>query len=323
MQPETIMLRQPVFFVLAIASTIGIGLRYVDAQSQQKNTPLTEYEVAPSHSNVKYGPYDRNVFDLWVAKRENGQPTPLAIFMHPGAFTVGDKSKIPPVALRQLLAAHISVASINYRLLQSGPFPAPMHDGARAIQFLRYHADEYKIRKDRVGCFGTSAGGCMSMWLGLHDDLADLQNPDPVSRESTRLTCAAPGAGQSSVDMTTIGRWFQCEKLQEHPSLRAFYGIKSLDELEKPEIVTLVKEASPISHLTPDDPPFFASYSQADTPVDENTPPATWVHHPRFGIKLKEQMDRLKVECHLRYQGGPADLQYPGPIEFLIDKLNK
>jgi acetyl esterase/lipase len=310
--------------VFVIASSFNLSLPSLRAQVQQGKTSTTEYEVAPTHANIKYGPHDRNVLDLWLAKREDGQPMPLAIFMHPGAFTVGDKSKIPPVALRQLLAAHLSVASINYRLLASGPFPAPMLDGARAIQFLRYHAaDEYHIRKDRVGCFGVSAGGCMSMWLALHDDLADPQNSDPVARESTRMTCAAPGAGQSSVDMKTIGQWFQCDKLQEHPSLRAFYGIKSLEELERPEIVALAQEASPICHLTPDDPPIFASYSQPDSPVDENTPPATWVHHPRFGIKLKEQMDRLQVECHLRFQGSPADPKYAGPIEFLIAKLTK
>jgi len=293
------------------------------AQAQQKNKAIVDYEIAPTHANIKYGPHDRNVLDLWLAKRGDGQPVPVAIFMHPGAFTVGDKSKIPPVSLRQLLAARISVASITFRMLNSGPFPAPMLDGARAIQFLRSHADNYQLRKDRVGIFGVSAGGCMSMWLALHDDLADPQNPDPVARESTRVTCAAPGAGQSSVDMKTIGQWFQCKNLQEHPSLRAFYGIKSLEELDRPEIVALVQEASPITHLTRDDPPIFASYSQPDNPVDESTPPATWVHHPRFGIKLKEQMDHLQVECHLRYQGGPANPDYAGPIEFLVAKLNK
>ena len=293
------------------------------AKLRKAKQQATQYEIAPTHAHVKYGPYERNVLDLWLAKRDDGKPTPLAIFIHGGGFVSGDKSKLSMSTLRQYLAAGISVAAINYRLLDSGPFPAPMLDGARAIQFLRYHADEYHLNKNRFACFGGSAGGCMSMWLAFHDDLADPKNPDPVLRESTRVTCAAPSAGQSSVDMKTLAQWFHCDKLQEHPSLRLFYGIKSLEELEKPEIVALIKEASPISHLTADDPPIFASYSRADTAVDEKTPPGTWVHHPQFGIKLKEQMDRLHVECHLQYQGGPADSQYKGPVEFVIDKLNK
>jgi acetyl esterase/lipase len=284
---------------------------------------ITPYEIAPTHPNVKYGPYERNVLDLWLAKRDDGKPTPLAVFIHGGGFVGGDKSKLSMSTLQQYLAAGISVATIDYRLLDSGPFPIPMLDGGRALQFLRYHADDYHLDKGRVACFGGSAGGCMSMWLAFHDDLADAQNPDPVLRESTRLTCAAPAAGQSSIDVKTLAEWFHCDKLQEHPSLRLFYGIKSPEELEKPEIVALGREASPISHLTADDPPIFASYAQPDAPVDENTPPGTWVHHPRFGIKLKEQMDRLHIECHLQYQGAPPDAQYKSAVEFIIAKLNK
>jgi acetyl esterase len=282
-----------------------------------------KYEIAPTHANIKYGPHERNVLDLWLAKRDDGKPTPLAVYFHPGGFSGGDKSTLPTVALRQLLAAKISVAASNYRLINSGSFPNPMLDAARAIQFLRYHADEYHLNKTRFASFGSSAGGCLSFWLALHDDLADPKNPDPVLRESTRLTCAAPGAGQSCLELNVLKDWFHCDKLQEHPSTRGFFGITSLEELEKPEKVALVKEASPITHLTADDPPIFAAFSEANTPVDENTPPAIWVHHPIFGIKLKEQMDKLHLECHLRYQGGPVDPQYPGPVEFMIDKLNK
>ncbi len=281
------------------------------------------YEIAPTHANVKYGPYERNVLDLWLAKRNDGRPTPLAVFIHGGGFVGGDKSKLNMGALRQYLAAGISVAAINYRLIDSGPFPIPMLDGARALQFLRCHADEYHLNKGRCACFGGSAGGCMSMWLAFHDDLADPSSPDPVLRESTRLTCAAPIAGQSSVDMKTLSKWFHCDKLQEHPSIRRFFGIESAEELDKPEKIALIKEASPISHLTKDDPPIFASYNREDTPVDETTPPGMWVHHPLLGIKLKEQMDRLHVECHLEYKGGPPVTEYHNAVDFVIEKLNQ
>jgi acetyl esterase/lipase len=282
-----------------------------------------KYEIAPTHAEVKYGPYPRNVLDLWLAKRADGKPTPLAVFIHGGGFSAGDKSKVSMGTVRQLLGAGISVAAINYRLIDSGPFPLPMLDGARAIQFLRYHADEYHLRKDRVACFGGSAGGCMSMWLAFHDDLADPKNPDPVLRESTRLTCAAPTAGQSSVELKTLLEWFHCDKLQEHPSTRGFFGVDSLEDLEKPQKIALMKEASPITHLTADDPPIYATYGQADTPVDETTPPGVWVHHPRLGIKLKEAMDRQHLECHLQYPGGPPPSAYKNAVEFMIEKLNQ
>ena len=314
--------------VCVIAASLLFSLPTVWAQGEALAKPrktsqrIVNYEIAPTNSNVRYGPCERNVLDLWLADRSNNKPTPLAVHIHGGGFSGGDKSSVNMEAVRRLLAAGISVATINYRLIDSGPFPAPMLDGARALQFLRFHADDYHLNKSRIACFGSSAGGCMSMWLAFHDDLADPKNPDPVLRESTRLTCAAPGAGQSCLELNVLTEWFHCETLQEHPSTRRFFGIKSLEELQKPEKIALMKEASPIAHLTADAPPIFASYSQADTTIDSDTPPGTWVHHPRFGIKLKEQMDRLHIECHLKYPGGPSDQQYQSPIQFMIDKLN-
>lgn len=280
------------------------------------------YEIPPDHADVKYGPYNRNVLDLWLAKRDDGKPTPLAIYIHGGGFSAGDKSSINPSLIKRYREAGISVAAINYRLIDSGPFPIPMQDGARAIQFLRYHAGEYHLDKQRIACFGGSAGGCMSMWLAFHDDLADPASPDPVLRESTRITCAAPNAGQSCLQMDVLADWFQCDHLTEHPSTRRFFGIQELEELKTPEKIALMKEASPIAHLTPDDPPIFATYGHADEPVDETTPPGTWVHHPRFGIKLKEAMDRLHLECHLQYKNGPPPDAYRDSVDFVIAKLN-
>ncbi|MHC4405211.1 MAG: alpha/beta hydrolase fold domain-containing protein, partial [Planctomycetota bacterium] len=253
----------------------------------------------------------------------DGKPTPLAIFIHGGGFRGGDKSKLGPESVRKLREAGVSVATINYRLIDSGPFPIPMHDGARAVQFLKHHADEYGLDKARFGCFGGSAGGCMSMWLAFHDDLADPKSDDPVLRESTRLVCAAPSGGQSCLEMSILADWFQCENLQEHPSTRDFFGVETLDELKTPEKTALMREASPIAHLTADDPPVYATYGQADVPVDETTSPGTWVHHPRFGIKLKELMDRLGLECHVQYKGGPTVAAYRSSTEFMISKLNE
>ena len=78
----------------------------------------------PDFSDIKYGPHERNVFDLWLAKNE--QPTPLVIYYHGGGFRQGDKSGINPELLKKLLEASISVAAANYRLSSTAPFPAQM-----------------------------------------------------------------------------------------------------------------------------------------------------------------------------------------------------
>ncbi|MCK4959449.1 MAG: esterase, partial [Planctomycetes bacterium] len=117
--------------------------------------------------------------------------------------------------------------------------------------------------------------------------------------------------------------WFQVENLTEHNGMRPLFGIDGLDDLEKPHVKALIKEASPLTHLTKDDPPVFMTYGGPDRDVTETTPPGTWVHHPRFGIRLKEIMDKMKMESHLKYPGAPEIKKYESGIDFIIKKLKK
>ena len=150
------------------------------AQAQEATT------IRPVHANVKYGPAERNVLDFYPAQSE--QPAPLAIYIHGGGFVGGNKD-IAPALLRTFHAAGISVAAIHYRFVDGKNviFPAPQHDGARAVQFLRSKAKEWNIDTHRVACFGGSAGAGISMWLAFHDDLANPTSVDLIQRESTRI----------------------------------------------------------------------------------------------------------------------------------------
>ncbi|MBI3911476.1 MAG: alpha/beta hydrolase [Armatimonadetes bacterium] len=252
----------------------------------------------PDLQNVQYGPHERNLLDLWKAKSD--QPTPLVVFIHGGGFRSGDKSDLAPSLLRRCLAAGISVAAINYRLSQDAPFPAPMLDSARAIQFLRLHAEEWHLDPRRVAATGGSAGAGISLWLGFHDDLADPRSEDPAARQSTRLSCMAVIGAQTSYDPRFIknligGRAYQ------HPALPLFYGLKP-DELDTPQAHKLYEEASPINYVSAGDPPVFLFYSEPKGSLPPDAPPGQGIHHPRFGEALKEKLDPLKIECVLRHR---------------------
>jgi acetyl esterase/lipase len=280
--------------------------------------------LKPDHENVVYGPFERNALDLWIA--ESDEPTPLLICIHGGGFKGGSKEKFRrQTELIQTMLDHgVSVAAINYRLTEKGknPYPIPMHDGARALQFLRHHADKYNLDKTRVASTGGSAGGCMTLWLGLHDDLADPNSEDPVLRESTRLTAMVPIGAQSSLHLPTLLNWFHVESLQEHGGGRPLFAIPPKGELVMtPELEGLTRDASPITHLSKDDPPAYMVYGP-NKPVTETSSANLWVHHPTMGIKLKAAMDELGVECHVEYVGGPKNEDYENMVEFLLKKLD-
>jgi acetyl esterase/lipase len=277
----------------------------------------------PTHADIAYGPDERHRLDLWLTP--GPQPRPLVICIHGGGFRGGDKSSFHRNArlIGELQAAGISVAAINYRLTDGGrhPYPAAMEDGARAVQFLRHHAERYRLDAERFAATGGSAGGCMSLWLAFHDDLADSTAEDPVRRHSTRLVAAGPNGGQSSVHQPTLETWFEVPSLREHPALRPLFGLPAEGEVAwTGELDALARDASPITHLTRDDPPVYMTYG-AYEPVTPETEPGVWVHHPLLGIKLKEAMDRLSIECHVEYAGGEKPRDYASQTVFLVTKL--
>ncbi len=247
---------------------------------------------APDAAEEKYGPHERNVLDLWKAKSE--KPAPLVVFIHGGGFRAGSKSQVPPGLIRACLAEGISVASINYRLTDSAPFPAPMHDAARAIQYLRLNKAKFGL-DGRVVCTGGSAGAGISLWLAFHDDLADPKAEDPVLRESTRISGALPQNGQCSYDP----RWIREHvggRAHEHAALKPFYALGPGEENTE-KAFKLYEEASPITHLTKDDPPVYMTYGGNDEPSDK---PGAGIHSEKFGLALQKKMKELGLECEVK-----------------------
>lgn len=272
---------------------------------------------APTHADARYGPHERNVLDFWKATSD--KPTPVLVFIHGGGFVGGDKSGVSPSAITACVSSGISFASINYRYTTQAPYPAPMLDGARAIQFLRSKAGEWNIDSKRIGAFGGSAGAGISMWLGFHDDLAKPESADPIERQSSRLTCVGSIGGQSSYDPLQIREWLG-GRAWEHRAFITFYDVKTMDEYEKPEVRKLAFDASVINHLTRDDAPLFMFYSEADQPLTDAGGPGAGIHHPKFGHLLKEKMDALGIEAVYRHA---KDGQQPSGMDAMIEWLKQ
>jgi acetyl esterase/lipase len=175
-----------------------------------------------------------------------------------------------------------------------------MRDGARAVQFLRSRAKELGLDPGRIAAAGNSAGAGIALWIGLHDDLADPNSPDPVARQSTRLACTGVDGAQTSYDprfiKTLIGG-----RAHEHPALAAFYGLND-GERDTPRAHKLYEEASPITYATADDPPVILYYDEPNEPLPAGAPPGQGIHHPRFGAVLKAQLEPMGVECIVRHR---------------------
>jgi acetyl esterase/lipase len=274
----------------------------------------------PDHADVPYGPHERNRLDIWLA--DSDAPTPLVVHFHGGGFRSGDKRSFKRKLLKGLLAKGVSVASVNYRLSATAAYPAQMHDGARALQFLRQHAARYNIDPKRIAATGVSAGGGISLWLAFHDDMADPQGRDPIARQSTRVRAVVAYETQTTYDPREIMALFNTSRIDG--ALIPFFGMRSAEDVDDPRYHPLFHDASSINHLTGDDVPVMLYYSQADKPLKPDSHGGEHIHHPRFGHLLKAKMDRLGIECVMKlrddYRKGTGNM-IQDSVNFLVNAI--
>lgn len=293
-------------------------------RENQPERPSRQPAPKPTHADVAYGDHPQQAFDIWLADTEDGNPTPLCIYIHGGGFRGGDKGGVQAATVQRFLDAGISFASMNYRLTNGGEFPYPiaMHDSARGLQFIRSKAKEWHLDPNRIACYGGSAGAGISLWLAFNDDRADPESDDPVARQSTRLVAAGTSGGQSTYDMRTFRKWFKTPDLPPHDALVDFYAMQDGETPDSERVAKLAEDASAINHLTKDDAPVYMDYNRENSPVNRDTDQGAWVHHPLLGLKLQEQMKALDLECYVNYPGHKDDA-YPDMPTFLIEKLQE
>lgn len=256
----------------------------------------------PTLADVRYGPHERHVLDFYRAPARN--LSPVLIFFHGGGFKAGDKRSFRDKA-DMYLQAGISVVSANYRFSQHAIYPAPMLDGARVVQFVRAKAPEWSIDPARVVLSGSSAGATLSLWIALHDDLADPRSDDPIAKISTRVACVSVKNAPSSMDPVLIRKEFGSTNFG---AMLALYGVRTLEEFSAPAVRRQALDGSPLEHASKDDPPLFLEFSGAltKTPLPPDTKFGGWIHHPHFGELMKQRYDQLGLECHFYHAGKPA-----------------
>ncbi len=101
---------------------------------------------------------------------------------------------------RWLNAHGVTAFVLEYRLGQRYEFPIPMLDGARAIRYVRSHADELGVLKDKIGVWGFSAGGHLAGYLAAVHDKGDLHAADLIERVSDRPDFAIISYGRLSTN---------------------------------------------------------------------------------------------------------------------------
>jgi acetyl esterase/lipase len=151
-----------------------------------------------SYTDISYGTYSAQKFDIYVPKNAN-TPLPLIIFVHGGAWIAGDKGDVSAIA-KFLANQGFVVINMNYRLLPTFSYPAPLEDFQMVLRWVKQNSEQYRIDTAHIGMSGHSAGGHLVALYAL------TQNEDYITNGSTlpRVYAIAPMAGGYTLEGINI-----------------------------------------------------------------------------------------------------------------------
>ena len=195
----------------------------------------------------------RQQLDLYLPEGERSLP--LIVWIHGGAFRLGDKGDGVPL---EYVEQGYAVASINYRLSQHALYPAQIEDCKAAVRWLRAYAAQYGLDPQRVVAWGPSAGGHLAAMLGVTGHVRAFEVGEHLERSSRvravvdyfgptdflqmdahRLPHGMVHDAPDSPESELVGG-----PIQEHPDR--------------------VAQANPIAYVRPDAAPFLIVHGEVD-----------------------------------------------------------
>jgi acetyl esterase/lipase len=225
--------------------------------------------------NVVYGMYSGLALLMDVYRP--AQPNGIAIvavqgsgWYSPMRYDASQLKAVPEVTshAERFAVAGYTVFAVNHRQAPRFRYPAPIEDAQRAVRFVRFHASDYGITSDRIGAWGSSSGGHLVELLGTMDGKGDASDSDPVNRLSAKVQTVVALFAPSDLMLmfSTTSRPGTLTSLMgfsyQDPAVGPPGRVRP-DDVENRQY----REASPLTHVTADDPPMLLMHGDQDTTV--------------------------------------------------------
>ncbi len=219
------------------------------AQAQPPRIPA-ELELT---RDVEYGQGGERALRMHLlAPRERSEePLPVLVWIHGGGWSGGSRESGLP-RLIPFARQGFFCASIEYRFSQEAIFPAQIEDCKCAIRYLRAHAEKYGLDPERIGVWGNSAGGHLVALLGTSADVKELEGTGGWAEHSSAVQAVCDFCGPAD---------FPAWSVDTHRAVRQLFGGPLSERLE------LARLASPVTHASPQSPPFLIVHGDQDDVV--------------------------------------------------------
>jgi len=216
--------------------------------------------TATSYINVAYATSSTaQMMDIYLPAGEG--PFPVVVFIHGGAFKMGNK-EMETANAAVLVSKGYAAVTINYRLSGEAKFPAQIQDCKAAIRFLRANAVKYKLNADKIASWGASAGGNLSSLLGTSGGVAELEGAElGNSSFSSKVLVSVDWFGPINFltmdsEATALGFSLTTNSASSPESVLMGAAVQT--------IPAQVAKANPTTYITDDDAAFFIQVGDAD-----------------------------------------------------------
>jgi acetyl esterase/lipase len=231
-----------------------------------------EIEISP---DVVYGHKDglAMTYDVFTPVEESNGAGVL--FMVSGGWYSGwSPPEQTQLMFKPLTDKGFTVFAVRHGSSPKYSIPEAVSDVRRAVRHVRMHAQKYKIDPDRIGVYGMSAGGHLSLVLGTASDEGNPDSKDPVERVSDRVNAVVAFVAPTDL------RIMVSEAKDRLPAYERFPAL-TLD-------MKAAGEYSPLLHVSADDPPTLLLAGAKDELVP--------ISHSR---SIQEALEREKVKNKL------------------------
>jgi acetyl esterase/lipase len=236
---------------------------------------LSPAAETPSYKRTEDVVYGRKygvalTMDVFTPPQPNG--VGIVFVVSGGWFSAHEAIRLEFV--EPLLERGYTVFAVVHGSQPKFQIPEILEDMHRAVRYIRHHAKDYGIDPDRIGIMGGSAGGHLSLMQGAAGKPGKADAPDPVDRESSRVqavACFFPPTdflnygqpGENAIGRGVLKGFrppFDFEEVD--PETKRFVEITDEAKIEE-----IGKQISPVTHVSPDDPPTLIIHGDADTLV--------------------------------------------------------
>ncbi|HBU38363.1 MAG TPA: lipase [Planctomycetaceae bacterium] len=239
--------------------------------------------------------------DLYRPKKASGT-LPVVVWVHGGGWKNGSKDRCPAA----WLAAHgFAVASINYRLTHEAQWPAQIDDCRAAVRWIRENAASFNLDADRIGAWGSSAGGHLVALLGTLD-------APSMEKISSRVQAVCDWFGPT--DLLTMPPNTISETRTEDDIAQS-NGAKLLGATVR-DVPALAKQASALHQVSADDPPFLIMHGEKDPGVPLS-------QSQRLHEKLLTAGARSELKVIANAGHGGKEFQTPESKQLVLEFFSK